>query len=206
MQPVLPLATKITPGTITNSTADTSLISMTIPSNGLARAGTLVRLTAWGDLLQNSAASRTFTLKFKLSGASTSTLTTSAITVSTSTARRPWKVQTDVMAESVSSQRAFTEAAFGTDVALAIGTASQSAAQTLSAKVTGQLSAASANYNVTCRGGYLEYIRGSTVPPTGASPRGRATVTISRLKVERKLASAPSGTGSVTADLYNIAD
>lgn len=153
------LGSKSVSTTLVNSTSERLLSSFPIPSGGLSPFGTLARLYAWGDLVNNTTDTRTLTLRFKLSEASTATLTSSAISVTTSTARRPWQLQSHVVAEGSSDQRALTNIIFGAGNTIANGASTHNGHSSITTKVTAQLSVASSNFSVVCNGGYLELLR-----------------------------------------------
>ena len=88
---VLPvkLATVSATTTVVDTVSDTPLFTYTIPA-GTLKAGDVLRLSLWGDCLNNSAASRIYTNYLKLAG--TTIITAAMATAAASATRRNWFV------------------------------------------------------------------------------------------------------------------
>lgn len=146
--------------TIGNTTTETNIFSTTIPGGSLS-TGNVIRFAIRGDILQNSGASRTFTIKVTYGGTTLYNGTSSALSVTTD--RRPYVFEGTIAAAGATNSQTFTGCilvgsatapttglgAITTTLPLmgAIGGSSSvdsTSAQTLAVTVT--LSAASASY------------------------------------------------------------
>ncbi|HEY6018708.1 MAG TPA: hypothetical protein VIY48_02105 [Candidatus Paceibacterota bacterium] len=87
-----------TPVTVNNTVADTNLSSITVPANALGTNG-LLRLTLWGDMLNNNALIDSPRWKLKL-GATTlldTNVTGTGNVWSVSAVRQGWRIQAEVL-------------------------------------------------------------------------------------------------------------
>jgi hypothetical protein len=167
---VLKLDHKVSTTTIVNTTAETDLLSSSIPGNALSIVGNKIRVELVGDILNNTGAADTVLLKFKYG--TTTILTTKAISLGASTNRRKWRAEIELIAETSSAQRCSgmahvseassdtwaTDEASGVNV-VGYGTAAEATSSAKDVKVTATLGSASANLEITCKMGTVELLR-----------------------------------------------
>lgn len=93
-----------------NLNTEQTLASLTLPG-GLVAAGDIVKLICFGDLLNNSGSSITYTPKVKIGA--TTVLTGGASTVTASATRRSWKLEVECMVAATNAERVIGKLTFG---------------------------------------------------------------------------------------------
>lgn len=156
--------------TIVNSTTETALATQSIPG-GTFKVGDLVRLTAVGDMLNDTGSAKGVTMRLKFGA--TTLLSTNNLQTATNTNRRKWRVVVDLAIAGATEERAgalltmsqaqpFTwEAGDFTNIIGAVigyGTAAEAIASTLTLQLTAALDAAFSNYDIRCHHWTLERV------------------------------------------------
>lgn len=151
-----------------NTTTETAAASLTLPAGAVA-AGDLVRLTLFGDYLNNSGGSVNYTYKVKVGATTVMTSTTS--TIPTTANRAKYKATVDIMIVSTTAQRVSAlvnstgAAATGFDVITAsrcmvgYGTSAEDTSSSKTIQFTVTLNTANALTDFVCHAATLEVIK-----------------------------------------------
>lgn len=153
--------------TANNTTAETDVVSLTLPGGSVA-AGDLVRLVVAASILNNSGGAVNYTFRLKIG--TTTVLATSAYSASASASRRSVTLVANVVVESTAAQRAgavlviggpAAAAGWGTQsqVNVGHGAAAEDTATDKAVKLTVQMGTASASAEFVAHAAALELIR-----------------------------------------------
>lgn len=171
---VLHYNSKSSATTILNSTAETALYAISIPTNTLLTAGRQIRWHLHGSILGTDTTNPRVTIRTKIRADTTSTGLGTAVAattgwlVPTSTLTRAWQIEGGVVASSSSIQIHWVDLRVGTagtgikpttfDMT-GRGTSTQNTNQALRLNVTAQLSLLSTQYTLTAHVGGVEMLR-----------------------------------------------
>lgn len=89
-----------------NSVANVTLYTFSVPANTLTPVGHRMRLTIYGDLVNNSGASRTYTLVGSFGG--TVLIEDALPVIPTSASRRTWQIDFDITSQSTSTSSVYS--------------------------------------------------------------------------------------------------
>lgn len=151
-----------------NSTAETTLASLTLPA-GISATGDHLRLIAGGDAMNNTGGAVVPTIRFKIGA--TTVLTSSGTSMSTNASRRKWSMEMDIFMESTSAQRVEATGMISTAAAgsfpfntatisgAGYGTAAEATSGALALVLSAQLDVANAAADFICHVSALEFVR-----------------------------------------------
>lgn len=166
-----PLANGVATVQVVSTTAESDLFSYTVPGGTLA-AGDLVRVSAHGDMLNNTGSNQTPIFRLKLGA--TNIFAEGSVNYSTNASRRAWRFSADLFAETASAQRSMMEllvtdpGGAGNDPVAAtsgmpvvgVNSSSEATASDKALKLAVQLGASSANFDVRLLAYKVELIKG----------------------------------------------
>ena len=154
---------------VSNTASETAIGSLALPSWGLQTTGGM--RFGFGGTILNTTATATLTFRGKLTetGSTFTVLESSAITLTTSTKSRFWWCGGTVLSNGTASQKIWggvqithpstRKLAPGAYAAIGLSTAGVNQTSVVTASVTAQFSAASANLSVTREFSVLESVR-----------------------------------------------